>query len=487
MASITSAGIGSGLDIESLIGKLVAVERTPINQLKTRTDKLQTQLSSYGKVQAALSAMRDAASKLTSVNTWGANLGTSSDTSAVSVSTGAGAAAGNVSVQVNRLASVQSISSSIKASTGAIGQGRITIELGKWTDAPPPTPPDPQGPPSFTAKAGASAVSIDITAGNDSLSQIRDKINAAGAGVQASIVTDSSGSRLVMRSTETGEENGFRVSVTDNDGVNDDNGLSAFAYDPGSAVGFMNKNQAASNAEVLLNGLTVTSATNTLKDSIEGLTIGLLKTTGSPVTLGVGPDKEGIKKTINDFMTAYNSAATLMRDQTKYDAGTKAAGALQGETTVVGLNFQMRVVAGSSTTLGGKFTRLADIGLDPSADGTLKLNSTKLDAALADIPNLKQMFMGTDGANSSNNGLAQQLRKFADQELGVDGRLTTRQAGLKKSIDDNGKSAERLETKVSLAEKRLRARYTALDVQMGQLNGLSTYVTQQMKNLVSNG
>ncbi|MFY7866156.1 flagellar filament capping protein FliD [Roseateles sp.] len=484
MPSITSAGIGSGLDIESLIGKLVAVERTPINQLKARTDKLQSQLSSYGKVQAALSAMRDAASKLTSVNTWGANLGTSSDTSAVSVTTGAGAPAGNIAVQVNRLASVQSISSSVKPTTGAIGQGRITIELGKWTDAPTPAPGDPPGLPSFAAKAGSTAVSIDITAGNDSLSQIRDKINAAGAGVQASIITDSSGARLVMRSSETGEMNGFRISVTDDDGIDDNNGLSAFAYNPGVSVPFMNRDQGASNAEVLLNGLKIDSASNTLKDSIEGLTIGLLKPTSSPVTLGVGPDKEAIKKTITDFMTAYNAAATLMRDQTKYDAGSKTAGALQGETSVVGMNFQMRIVAGGTTTLGGKFTRFSDIGLDPSADGTLKLNSTKLEAALADIPNLKQMFMGTDSGNSSNNGLAQQLRKFADQELGVDGRLSTRQAGLKKSIDDNGKSAERLETKVSLTEKRLRARYTALDVQMGQLSGLSTYVNQQMKNLV---
>ncbi|MCV2351831.1 flagellar filament capping protein FliD [Paucibacter sp. Y2R2-4] len=484
MPSITSAGIGSGLDIESLIGKLVAVERTPINQLKTRTDKLQTQLSSYGKVQAALSAMRDAAAKLTSVNTWGANLGTSSDATAVTVNTGAGAPAGNISVQVNRLASVQSLSSKVLPSTGPIGQGRITIDLGKWTDAPAPAPGDPPGLPTFTPKPGTSVVSIDITDGANSLSQIRDKINAAGAGVQASIVTDNSGSRLVMRSTETGESNGFKISVLDADGVVDNDGLSSLAYDPGGDLAIMKKDQSANNADVLLNGLKIDSPTNTLKDSIEGLTIGLQKTTSSEVTLAIGADKEAIKKTINDFMTAYNSVATLMRDQTKYDAGNKTAGPLQGETTVVSVNFQMRVVAAGTTTLGGKFSRLSDIGLDPSADGTLKLNATKLDAALGDLSNLKQMFMGTDSANSSNNGLAQQLRSFADQVLGADGRLTNRQAGLKKSIDDNGKASDRLETKVSLTEKRLRDRYTALDVQMGQLNGLSTYVTQQMKNLV---
>ncbi|MEJ6007236.1 flagellar filament capping protein FliD [Paucibacter sp. AS339] len=487
MPSITSAGIGSGLDIETLIGKLVAVERTPINQLKTRTDKLQTQLSSYGKVQAALSAMRDAAGKLTSVGTWGANSGTSSDTSSVTVTPGADAPAGNIAVQVNRLATAQSISSKVLPSTGPIGQGRITIELGKWVEAPAPAPGQPAALPGFEAKAGATAVSFDVIDGANSLSQIRDKINSLGAGVQASIVTDSSGSRLVMRSTETGETNGFRVSVLDTDGVIDNDGLSSLAYDPAGDMAIMKKDQAAGNASVLLNGLAIDSPTNTLKDSIQGLTIGLVKTTSSEVTLSIGADKEAIKKTINDFMTAYNTVATLMRDQTKYDAGSKTAGPLQGDTSVVSVNFQMRTVASGSTTLGGKFTRLSDIGLDPSADGTLKLNSTKLDAAVADLSSLKQMFMGTDSGNSSNNGLAQQLRSFADQVLGVDGRITTRQAGLKKSIDDNGKASERLETKVGLTEKRLRARYTALDVQMGQLSGLSTYVSQQMKNLVGQG
>eukprot|EP01137_Pigoraptor_chileana_P009316 Opistho-2@57359 len=133
MATITSAGIGSGLDIESLVSKLVASERTPITQLQTRTDGLKTQLSSYGKVQSALATMRDAAAKLTKPDTWGAATASSSDATAVSVTTGTGAAVGNVSVQVSKLAASQTLSSKVlPASPATIGTGQITIELGKW-------------------------------------------------------------------------------------------------------------------------------------------------------------------------------------------------------------------------------------------------------------------------------------------------------------------------------------------------------------------
>jgi flagellar hook-associated protein 2 len=479
MPSITSAGIGSGLDIESLIGKLVAVERTPINQLKTRTDGLKTQLSAYGKIQSALAAMRDAAAKLTKPDTWAASMGSSSDATAVTVSPGASAPTGNVSVTVNRLASAQSISSKVfQTSAAPVGVGWITIDLGKWSE---PTPPEL---PSFDKKAGTTEVAIEIQPGSDSLAQVRDKINGANAGVRASIVTDNNGARLVMQSSATGATNGFRVKVANGDGQPEGEGLHALSYDPGSSLAPMTRNQSASNASVLLNGLLVDSESNTLKDSIDGMTINLLKASTTELNLTVGPDKELIKKAVTDFATAYNAVATLMTDQTKYDAANKKGAALQGDSSVVGIQFEMRGLAGGTSAVAGKFSRFAEIGLDPSAGGVFKTDTAKLDAALADLPSLKTLFMGVGSGGSSNVGLAKQLQSFADQALGFNGRITNRQSGLQKAIDNDGKSAERLETKVSLTEARLRARYTALDVQMSKLNGLSTYVTQQMNNLV---
>uniref|UniRef100_UPI00286C9AC5 flagellar filament capping protein FliD n=1 Tax=Roseateles sp. TaxID=1971397 RepID=UPI00286C9AC5 len=185
----------------------------------------------------------------------------------------------------------------------------------------------------------------------------------------------------------------------------------------------------------------------------------------------------------NDFSTAYNALATLMTEQTKYDAANKKGATLQGDSSVVGIQFEMRGLAGGNSSVGGKFSRFAQIGLDPSAGGVFKTDASKLDAALGDLASLKNLFMGTDSNNPSNVGLAKQLQSFADQALGFNGRITNRQSGLQKAIENDGKSAERLETKVSLTEARLRARYTALDVQMSKLNGLSTYVSQQMNNL----
>ena len=478
MPSITSAGIGSGLDIESLISKLVAVERTPINQLKTHTDGLKTQLSSYGKIQSALAGMRDAAAKLTKPDTWAASVGSSSDATAVTVSSGASAPAGNVSVTVNRLASAQSISSkAFPTAATPVGVGWVTIDLGKWSE---PTPPEL---PSFDKKAGSTEVVIEIQPGNDSLAKIRDEINKKDAGVRASIVTDNNGARLVMQSSATGATNGFRVKVANGDGQPEGEGLHALSYDPGSSLAPMTRNQSAGNADVLLNGLQVGSESNTLKDSIDGMTINLLKASTTEINLTVGADKESIKKAINDFATAYNALATLMTEQTKYDAANKKGAALQGDSSVVGIQFEMRGLAGGNSSVGGNFSRFAQIGLDPSAGGVFKTDTSKLDAALGDLASLKKLFMGADSNNPTNVGLAKQLQSFADQALGFNGRITNRQSGLQKAIENDGKSAERLETKVSLTEARLRARYTALDVQMSKLNGLSTYVTQQMNNL----
>jgi flagellar hook-associated protein 2 len=470
MAAITSAGIGSGLNVESLISGLIQAERTPITQLQTRTEGLKTQLSAYGKLQSNLSSLRDAIAKLTTPSAWEASLASSTDASSVAVTAGTANVAGNFSVSVAKLASAQTASTAaLPTAPASVGNGTITIDLGTWAADMS----------TFTQK---SSVTVTINPGEDQLTQIRDTINAAGAGVVASIVNDAGGSRLVMRSAETGLSNGFRVTVNDGDGNNADaSGLSALAYDPLAGLNSMTRNQLAGNAEATLNGLPVVSETNQLTNAIDGLNISLLKTTTADVTLTVGQDKEGIKKLITDFVTAYNSVATLMRDQTKYDQASKSAGPLQGDSTAVGLQGQLRSLMAGSTTLGGTLTRFAELGLDPAgSDGTLKVNNTKLDKALGNLSDMKQFFMGLDSGDSSNDGMGQRLRRFIDDTLSTDGRINSKQKGIQDRIDSNGKREDALELRIELIEKRLRAQYTALDTTMGKLNNLNSYVSQQM-------
>jgi flagellar hook-associated protein 2 len=472
MATISSAGIGSGLNVDDLVSKLVATERTPITQLAKRTEGLKTELSSYGKIQSTLSTLRDAASKLTTPATWSGTLATSSDPTAVSVSAGAGAAIGNVSVEVKALAQSQTLVSGTPyaSSTTTVGQGSLTITLGAWGK-------DVDGNDTFTDKAGATPVTIEIGEGKDTLAGIRDAINAANAGVTASIVNDATGSRLTLRSTASGETNGFRIDAG--------GGVADLGYDPRIGVTSMIQTLPAQNARALINGIEVSSESNTLKEAIDGLNITLLKTSTVPASIAVSQDKDSIKKLITDFTTAYNAVNALLREQTKYDAAAKTAGPLQGDSTAVGLQNQLRSIMGGTTSLAGSIGRLAELGLEPGSDGNIKVTESKLNAGLSDLDSVKKLFMGLDGTDSSNDGFAQRIRSYIDGALNSDGRLSSRQTGLQKQIENNGKRSSELEDRVAMTEARLRARYSALDTQMASLNNLSSYVTTQMAKLNS--
>ena len=477
MASISSIGIGSGLDIESVITQLVAVERAPVTKLQTEATSLQTKLSTYGKLQSGMAALRDAASALTRPSTWNATVGASSDTTSVAVTTSASTLPGSYSIEVQRLASVQSNATGVYASADAlVGEGTLHIELGTWG----------AGQTSFTPKAGATAVDITVGPPAESLAQLRDKINASNSGVVASVLTDASGARLVLRSAATGEANGFRVGVSDNDGNNVDGiGLSALAFDPSAGILTMAQALAAANAAASLNGLPIASESNTLSNVLDGMTLTLGKVTTAPVLVEAKPDKESIRKALDGFVTAYNDLNKLVAEQTKYDAASKTAGVLQGDSAAVSIRSQMRSLLGSSSGASAMFTRLAEVGFDVQTDGSIKLDETKLANGLANLGEMKKLFSNSDLLTPANNGIATQLRAMADQVLGIEGSISTRTEGLRKRIDLNQDRQELLEDRIAMMEKRLRAQYTALDRQMASLNSLSNYVTQQLSVLNS--
>ncbi|EHR70189.1 flagellar capping protein [Burkholderiales bacterium JOSHI_001] len=473
MATISSAGLGSGLDVETIVTKLVALERAPINQLQTEKSRLQADLSSYGKLQSQLSTLRDAARTLTDTTGWSPVTAASSDAATVAVSAGSSAVPSSYEMTVARMASAQQLASVAFSSAAAtVGQGTITIDIGSWNGDQS----------AFIPKVPASTASIVIGPGDDTLEKIRDKINGAAVGVTASIVRDVHGARLTLRSTQTGAENAFRIGVTEDGAA----GLSALAYDPSVGDEQMSRNQQAANAQVTINGLAVESASNTLSDVMDGLTLTLGKPSATPVTVTVNRDTEAVKKNITDFATAYNETVKFLREQTKYDAGSKAAGTLQGDRTAAMLQNQLRAIMGATTGASSVLKRLTDIGLDPQSDGTLKVNATKLTSGVAKLDELKKMFSGTDGAVSANNGFAVQMRRFTDLVLGDGGALTSRQEALRASITRNDSRQTQLADRVDAFEKRVRAQYSALDTRMGQLSGLSSYITQQIAQFNKN-
>ena len=475
MATISSPGLGSGLDVNGIVSKLVALERRPIELLQSQASKLQTQLSSFGLLQSYLSNLQSAAARLAQSSFWKESSASSSDAASVSASASSSAAAGSYAIQVTQLAQAHSLASKAYLdSTTSVGTGTLRIELGGWNDDQT----------VFTPKSGSTPVDVTIGPGEDSLESIRAKINAANAGVTATIVKDASGARLVVRSNLTGEQSSVRLTVTDDDGNSADaNGLSALAYDPATATGQMTQTLAGRDAIAIVNGLQVQSSSNVLDGVVEGLKLTLSKTTASTVEVKVAPDTEAQKKAIDSFVSAYNDIAKYLADQTKYDATTKKGGALQGDRSAVMLQNQLRSLLRETSGASATYPRLSNLGLEVQSDGTLKVNSTKLDAALADPSEVAKAFSAVDEANPSNEGFAVKFRKFTALATGSEGMVTTRTQGLRDAIKRNNDQQERYEDRVALIEKRLLRQYTALDSSIGQLNGLASYVQQQMAAL----
>lgn len=478
MATIQSLGIGSGLDINSMVTQLVALESRPLVQMQSAAVALQSQVSSYGQLSSLFGALQTAANKLTGTSLWSQAKASSSDESAVAIVGGSSAATGSYAVSVQALATNQTVvtAGSFAAATDLVGSGTFTIDIGSW-DAPPM---------NFVPQVGRTPVALAITA-TDTLQTLRDKINGAGAGVTAAIVTDSSGARLSLRSTDTGAENGFRVQVADDDGFDtDSSGLSRFAFDPAAGTTLMEQKVAAANARATVNNIAVESASNELGSVIEGLTLRLRKEIATPVDVAVSSDRESIKTAIQGFADAYNALSKLITDQTKYDPASKVGGPLQGDSAATGLQRQLRNLLNVGSGASATFARLSDVGLELQRDGTMRVDAAKLDSATGNLSELKKAFANSDPLNAANDGFARRYADLASQVLDLDGSLTTRTEGLRKRIAKNTEDQQRVEDRIQRFQARLVAQYTAMDVNLSRLNALSSYVTQTLASL-SNG
>ncbi len=479
MATFTSLGVGSGLDLNTIVTKLVALERQPIAQMQSKASRLQTQVSSFGQINSLMSGVQTAANALNNPLLWTGSTVASSDSSAVSVSASNNVTAGNYAVTVQSLANSQTLASATAFADNTVlpGSGTLTLQLGAWDS----------GQANFSPKSGSSAVDIQVSA-TDTLSNVVDKINSAGAGVTASLITDASGVRLSLRSTATGEANGFRMTAADSDGNNSDGlGLSVMAFDPPNGATAMQLMQGSSNAKATVNGIAVTSTTNSVSGVVDGLTLNLSKVSSTAINITANPDTASVQAAVKTFASAYSALVSYLGNQTKYDPTSKVGGLLQGDSAATNLQARLRSMVGATSGASSTFTRMSDIGLEVQRDGTLSVNQTKLDAATSKLPELKKAFANTDISNSANSGFARRYAELATQALGVDGTITTRTAGLQKLIAKNGDDQTALNTRVDSFQTRLVAQYTALDGNIAKLNSLSSYVTQQIANWNKSG
>lgn len=472
--TVSSAGVGSGLDVSSIVDSLMKVEQIPLAKLQTVATTMQTKLSAFGQMQSLASSFRDAAAQLQNPSSYAVTTATSSDATAVGASSTTKAVPGSYAVSVTALASTQSTvsaSGQFTAPTDVVGTGSITIRLGSWS----------AGEAAFTPKTGSADFVIPIGATENTLTAIRDKINAANAGVSATIVTDSTGARLALQSAATGAANGFRVSVTDDDATNTDaTGLSRLAFDPPSATAGQVITQAAANTRASINGIAVETTGSTLSDVVDGMTFNLSKVTTGPVSVSVTRNTDAVKSLVTGFVASYNALASFLSTATQYDASTRKSALLQGDATTTSLQNQLRAITGQPGKASTVFGTLSDIGLEFQRDGRLKVNDIKLNAAVSKLPELAAAMSNVELGDASKNGFAKKITAWADSLLSTDGTLTGKSKSIQSQISANTKDQEKMTDRISAIEKRIRAQYTALDKTMSNANALSKYVTQQI-------
>jgi flagellar hook-associated protein 2 len=375
--AISSPGIGSGLDVNNMVSQLMALERRSVTTIDTKEAKYQAQISAYGTLKGALSTFQSAVASLTSTSKFSALKASVVDSGVAAVSAST-AAPGSYSLEVQTLATAHKLKSTTFAATSTtVGKGKLTISFGTYAGD------------TFTVNPDKASKDITISAAQSSLVGIRDTINAANAGITASVVNDGTGYRLTVSSKDTGVANALRITVDDDD-TTDTNmtGLSQLAYDGRDPSGVANMTQTveAQNATAVVDGITISKPSNTLTDVIDGATITLLKeNTPSATAITIARDTAGVQASVQAFVKAYNDLNKAIVDLTKYDAVNKKASILTGDATVRSVQTQLRTAFNTAlSTAGGGLTSLADVGITFQSDGTLKLDSTKLNAVLAD-------------------------------------------------------------------------------------------------------
>ena len=471
--TISSAGIGSGLDVNSIVTQLMAVEKQPLTKLQATSATLQTELSAFGQMKSAISALHDAATPLYLASTFSQSSASSSDPTSLSATTTSAAAPGTYSLAVTALSAAQSAVSAtgqFTAATDVVGTGGLTVRLGNWAAG------------VFTPKAGSADITIPIGATENTLAGIRDKINAANAGISASLVTDASGVRLAFQSSASGSDNGFRISVADDDGglATDNAGLSRLAYDNPGSAGQMALAQAGANTVATINGIPITASSNSLSNVVDGITFSVSKITTSPVTVSVTRNTDAIKQKITAFVGAFNQLNGFLSDATKYDAAAKQGALLQGDSTAVGVQNQLHSVLSQMSGASSVFKTLSSIGLEVQKDGSIQVNDTKLTAALSNLPELTKALSNSDPTVASNNGFGRKFANWTNLLLATNGALPGKTASIQAQIDSNKKDQNALNDRLTAIEARMRAQYSNLDTVMSNANALSKYVTQQI-------
>ena len=394
--AITATGIGSGLDLNGLVTQLISAQSEPANRrLDVREADFQARISAYGSLKSSLSDFRSALSSITAPSSFSSRSTTSSDSDSVTATASNAASASTYAVEVSQLAQSQKLASDVFTDSSTIvGEGVLTFRFGTFDS----------GGNTFTADADRDIGTVTIDNTNSSLTGIRDAVNAAGIGITASIINDGAGSRLVFGSTSTGASSSIEVTVS-GDSVGSDtdtDGLSKLAFDPTSSAGSgknLSQTAAALDANFTIDGLTLSQSSNTLTDVVDGVTLNLLKVTTGPVSIDVSRNTDAATSAVQQFVGSFNQLAATFKSLSGFDADSQQGGVLLGDAVLRTIESNVRqIMTGVVDGLDAADVRsLSDIGVTTQADGTLALNTSRLNEAMDRNPDAVASLFGVNG------------------------------------------------------------------------------------------
>ncbi len=477
-------GIGSGLDINSLVGALVNADAAPKTAQLDRLEKATTtKVSALGQFRSALSTFQASLEKLNDPALFEKRNATSSSTDTVSITASSKAIAGNYNVQVFNLAQTSKVAlAGFDNSTDALGTGTLTINV------------------------GGDSLDIDVPEGSNSLADIRDAVNKAGkeSGLSATIVSDPSGAggaRLVLSSSKSGTDNDISVAVSGD--ATGDLGSLAFAPSSGTDANFEptpadpgNPRAArvisySRDANFAIDGLNLSSASNTIEDAIEGVTLTLKSAQSAEalanaetVNLGVSEDRAGVRKSITDFVGAYNKMLGSVSSLTNVtavggDNSEPLAAALVGDSSVRSFMNSMRSALGTPAS-GDGIRILSELGITTQRDGKLAVDDAKLDDAM------ENNFEQVNAFFTGDEGLMARLESKVTPYTETGGLLESRTKALQNTLSGRGgvdEQREALTLRLGKLEARLFAQFNAMDTLVSQLSSTGGFLDAQLDSL----
>jgi flagellar hook-associated protein 2 len=448
---ITSTGIGSGLDISAIVTSLTnAYGAAQTNSLNSQQSTLSAQISAFGSFSSALDTLQATLSSIDNPSALAAYSATVGDQTIASATTDSTAVPGQYSLEVQNLATAQTLTSAPLASGDTyVGTGTLTISVGDLT------------------------TSLNISSSNDTLTGIAAAINSAtnNPGVTASVISTTAGSRLVLSGTTTGAANSITVTQSGGDG-----GLSALVYPPDGATG-LTQTQAAQDANFSINGYPATSASNVVSGAITGVTLNLLSASAAntPTTLSISADPTSASTSISTFVTAVNGVLSAIQTLSGYDASTQTAGTLNGNATLESFQNQLEnILDDLQSGNSGGITSLADLGISADANtGQLDTNSSTLSNALSANMSAVGSLLG------GKNGIATQIDTLINQYTGAGGLLTSVTQGLQTSLSQVSKQQTALQAELATYSATLTSEYNAMDTAIASLKETQTYLTAE--------